>query len=264
MPTATNDGVVLHYETDGAGSEDATPVVFVSEAGLGGWSWGWQHAALTGPFETIVWDLRGTGRSDAPPGPYDLETLASDLEAVLADCGARKAHVVAAGFGGAVALTAARRSNRIETLTLLGTAAREDAFALEDLLAPPEDRDALEASLESALSAEFRDAQPEVCEGIVDWRADGDADETGWRAQLAALEGFDATGWLVELTLPTLVVHGTSDELVPADAGHDLARGLPRGEFEPLEGAGHLCFVERSRTVNDRILGFLESYSDEV
>ncbi|WP_207586276.1 alpha/beta fold hydrolase [Halomontanus rarus] len=262
MPTASNGDVSLYYRVDGDGSESSTPVVFVSEAGLGGWSWGWQHAALTGPFETVVWDLRGTGRSDAPSGPYDLETLASDLEAVLADCSVRKAHVVAAGFGGAVALTAARTSSRIETLTLLGTAAREDAFELEDLLAPPDDREALEESLESALSAEFRDAQPEVCEGIVDWRADGDADEAGWRAQLAALEGFDAREWLVELTLPTLVCHGTGDELVPADAGRDLARGLPRGQFEPLDGAGHLCFVERSRTVNDRILGFLESYED--
>ena len=257
MPTASNGQVSLYYERDGEGD----PVVFVSDAGLGGWLWGWQHAAVAGPFEAVVWDLRGTGRSDAPPGPYDLETLAADLEAVLADCGHGRAHLVGCGLGGAVALEAARSTSRVETLSLFGTAARGEAFALEALFAPPDDRQALESSLEAALSAEFRAAQPDVCAGIADWRADGDADRDGWEAQVAALEGFDASDWLVEVTQPTRVFHGTADELVSVDAGRDLARGLPRGEFLALEGAGHLAFVERSRDVNDRLLGFLEAHT---
>ncbi|RQG94546.1 alpha/beta fold hydrolase [Natrarchaeobius chitinivorans] len=256
MPTATNGDVSLYYERDG--DPDADSIVFVPEAGLGGWLWGWQHAGLAGPFETVVWDFRGTGRSDAPPGPCDLEDLVADLETVLADCEIRDAHLVGCGLGGAVALSAARATNRVETLTLFGVAARGDDYALESLFAPPDDRDALRRSLETALSAEFRDEQPDAVDGIVDWRADGDADRAGWEAQVAALEGFDASGRLLEVTQPTQVFHGTDDELVPAAAGRDLARGLPRGEFVPLEGAGHLCFIEQSRTVNDRIAGWLE------
>ncbi|MDJ1432811.1 alpha/beta hydrolase [Halostagnicola sp. A-GB9-2] len=268
MPTASNRDVSLHYEVDGDGYRDSPAgssdtVVFVPEAGLGGWSWGWQHAALAGPFETIVWDLRGTGRSDSPSGPYDLETLAADLEAVIADSGTRSAHVVGAGLGGAVALAAARTTNRVETLTLLGTAPTESAFDLEPLFAPPEDREAIRSSLETVLSADFRERQPEVLEGIVDWRADGDASRTGWEAQLGALSGFDATDWLVEVTQPALVVHGSEDELVDPEGGERLARGLPRGEFEAVDDAGHLAFIERSRTVNDWLLGFLESQEDE-
>ncbi|WP_117369909.1 alpha/beta fold hydrolase [Natrarchaeobaculum sulfurireducens] len=259
MPTASNGQVSLYYERDG----DGDPVVFVSDAGLGGWLWGWQHAAVAGPFEAIVWDLRGTGRSDAPSGPYSLETLAADLEAVLADCGHRRAHVVGCGLGGAVALEAARSTTRVETLLLFGTAARADAFGLQALFAPPDDRQALESSLEAAFSAEFCETQPDVLDGIVEWRADGDADRDGWGAQVAALEGFDARDWLVEVTQPTQVVHGTADELVPVDAGRDLARGLPRGEFVSLEGAGHLAFIERSRAVNDQLLGFLEDHIED-
>lgn len=260
MPVATNDGVALHYETAG----DGETIVFVAEAGLGGWSWGWQHAALAGPFEVVVWDLRGTGRSAVPPGPYDLPTLAADLDAVLADAGARSAHAVGAGLGGAIALRAARDSSRVETLTLFGTGAREAAFDLEPLFAPPDDRRALRASLEAALSAEFRTSQPEVVDGIVDWRAEGDASEDGWRAQVAALEGFDATEWAVEVTHPSRVVHGTADALVPPESGRELANALPRGEFDPIEGAGHCCFVERSRAVNDRLVGFLEEHATDA
>ncbi|MCU4926016.1 alpha/beta hydrolase [Halobacteria archaeon AArc-dxtr1] len=259
MPTTSNGDVSLFYRREG----DGEPVVFVSEAGLGGWLWGWQHAALAGPFETIVWDLRGTGRSDAPPGPYEIETLVEDLEAVLAACKVRSAHVVGCGLGGAVALAAANRSSRVRTLTLFGTAAEGEAFGLEALCASPADREELRLSLEHALSAEFRAGQPDVVDGIVDWRADGDADREGWDAQLAALADFDATDWLVEVTQPTLVVHGMADELVPSAVGQELARGLPRGTFEGIDGAGHLAFVERSRAVNDRLATFLDEHTED-
>ncbi|WP_408960032.1 alpha/beta fold hydrolase [Natrinema sp. 74] len=259
MPTASNGNVSLYYDRAGEGD----PVVFVPEASLGGWLWGWQHAAVAGPYEAVVWDLRGTGRSDAPVGPYDLETLVADLEAVLSDCGFRNAHLVGCGLGGVVALAAARTSTRVATLSLFGTAARGEAFDLEPLFASPDDRGALRRSLEAGLSADFCEAHPDVLDGIVDWRAEGDADRAGWAAQVAALEDFDATEWLVEVTQPTRVFHGGADDLVSPDAGRDLARGLPRGEAVELEGAGHLCFVERSRTVNDRLLGFLEAQTDD-
>ncbi|RKD93768.1 alpha/beta fold hydrolase [Halopiger aswanensis] len=259
MPTATNGSVSLYYDREG----DGPTVVFVPDAGLGGWSWGWQHAAVAGPYEAVVWDLRGTGRSDAPPGPYDLETLAGDLEAVLSECEIRNAHLVGCGLGGAIALAAARTSSRVATLSLIGTAAEESEYDLEPLFAPPNDRNALRESLRAGLSDEFLAEQPDVVDGIVDWRADGDADRAGWEAQTAAFEGFDATDWLVEVTQPTRVFHGTVDELVSVDAGQDLARGLPRGEFVDLEGAGHLAMIEQSRTINDGLLGFLEAQTDD-
>ncbi|WP_114577950.1 alpha/beta fold hydrolase [Saliphagus sp. LR7] len=256
MPTAKNGDVAIHYEREGSGE----PVVFVPEAGLGGWLWGWQHAALSGPYGTVVWDLRGTGRSDAPPGPYSLSTLVGDLLAVLEECEIRKAHLVGCGLGGAVALETARRSTRAETLTLFGTAPAGEGFALDPLFAPPGDREAIRDSLEVALSAEFRRDQPDAIEGIADWRAEGDADRQGWAAQIAALSGFDATDRLVEITQPALVGAGTADRLVSPEGSRDLADGLPRGEYVAWEGAGHFPFVERSREVNDRLAGFLAEH----
>ncbi len=82
-----------------------------------------------------MWDLRGTGRSDAPAGPYDVGTLAADLEAVLADHGVGSAHLVGAGPGGMVALQYAHQYSRARSLTLYCTAGSGDAI----------DRDALDA-----------------------------------------------------------------------------------------------------------------------
>ena len=258
MPTANNDGTALYYETDGEGET----VAFVGDVGYGAWLWGWQHAAVAGPFEALVWDLRGTGRSDAPSGPYDVATLAADLEAVLSDAGARNAHVVGAGLGGLVALEYARRYSRAETLTLASTAASGDEFAdLEDhLFADPADPVALRDSLDAAFSPTFAGEQPDVIDGVVEWRQTDDADPDAWRAQAAAVEGYDADP-LYEITTPALVLAGEDDPVVPLSAAERLAEDLPKGEFEAFPGR-HLFFVERSRPVNDRLQGFLLDHAD--
>jgi pimeloyl-ACP methyl ester carboxylesterase len=258
MPTATTDGVDLYYAVDSADASDE-PVVFVNDAGYGAWLWGWQAPVVARRRQTVVWDLRGTGRSDAPDGPYDVETLAADLEAVLADAGVASAHLVGAGLGGMIALAYARRYSRAETLALLGTAASGDAVdadALATAFAPRDDPAGLRASLDVALSVDHG-KYPELVEDIVDWRRTDDADRVGFDAQSAAMAAFDATDWLYEVTLPTLVFHGVADRIVPADAGRRLANGLPRGEFEAVEG-GHLCFVEQSRAVTDVLLDFFD------
>ncbi|MFB6135829.1 MAG: alpha/beta fold hydrolase [Halobacteriaceae archaeon] len=257
MPEATRDGVRLYYETEG----DGETVAFVPDAGLGAWSWGWQHRAVAGPYEALAWDLRGTGDSDAPPGPYTVPQLAADLEAVLADHGAARAHLVGLGLGGMVALRHALAYGRAASLTLVGTAASGDAVdrdALGAARAPLDDPAALRESLSALLSPAFVADHPDVVDGIAAWRADDDATAAGWEAQVAALDGFDASDRLHEVTEPALVVHGGADRVVPADAGRRLAEALPRGAFEGHEDAGHLVTVERSRPVNDALLEFLD------
>lgn len=258
MPTARNDGVELYYEAEG----DGETVAFVPDLGFGAWQWGWQHAALVGPYEVLVFDPRGAGRSDAPAGPYAVETLAADLEAVLSDHGVRRVHLVGAGLGGMVALRYARERSRAATLTLIATSpggprAELPAEPRERLFAPRDDLDALRESLDVLFSEAFVSGQPAVLDGIAEWRANGDADRSGWEAQNAAFEAFDASDWLYEVTDPALVVHGGEDRLVPVENGRSLAEGLPRATLETYDGAGHGVWIERSRPMNDRLLSHL-------
>jgi pimeloyl-ACP methyl ester carboxylesterase len=253
MPTVTHEGVSIHYETDGEGET----VAFVSDVGYGAWLWGWQHGAIAGPRETLVWDLRGTGRSDEPAGPYDVDTLAADFEAVLADAGVARAHVVGAGLGGMVALRYARDYGRARTLTLFGTAPQGDEVDESALWAlHPNDSDDFDSSLDGAFSPAFRDARPDLMTRVREWREQEDADRGGVAAQVGAMTGFES-GPLYELTVPALVCHGTDDPVVPDSAGKRLAEALPRGKYEPVEGR-HLCFVEHSRAVNERLLAHID------
>ena len=259
---ARNGSVELYYEVAG----DGELVAFVEDLGFGAWMWGWQHAAVAGPYETIVWDNRGTGCSDAPAGPYTVEEMAADLEAVLADHGARRAHVVGAGLGGTIAIEYALTYGRARSLTLIGTSpggahASIDGDALDRAFAPAGDRAALRSSTEWLLGADVRGEHPDLVDGIVEWRASGDAGEAGWSAQRSALEGFDASDRLYEVDVPTLVVHGRSDPIYSVENARLLADGIPKADLELFDG-GHLVFVERSRPVNDALLAFFEGLTD--
>lgn len=258
MPTTTREGVTLQFDRAGTGET----VAFVGEAGYGAWQWGWQYDRVAGPFEALVWDLRGTGRSDAPPGPYDVDAMTDDLEAVLGAVEARRAHLVGAGLGGMIALRYARRYDRARTLSLFGTAPvgeRVDETALRGLCASAGDTSALRESLSSAFSPAFLEQTPLV-ERICEWRAEDDAGEA-FTAQVAAALAFES-GPLYEVDLPALVCHGLDDPVVPAETGRALAQALPHGTFEAVEGR-HLCFAEHSRAVNDRLLGFLDMHTRE-
>lgn len=260
MPTTTNDGVSLFYETDGTGQT----ITFIGDAGYGSWQWAWQYDTLAGPYETIIWDHRGTGRSDTPQGPYDVEMLAADLEAILAANSVRRTHLVGAGLGGMVALQYAHSYERAKTLTLLGTAQSGDQVDTDAFRAlHPADStvDAFERSLAGAFSSAFRATHPDAVSKICSWRMEEDAKKEGLTSQLAAITSFDAPP-LYEITLPTLVCHGVDDPVISTAAGRELAAELPRGRFEPVEGR-HLCHIEHANAVTDRLDGFLIEQTDD-
>lgn len=275
MPTAINRGVELRYQSAG----DGETVAFVPTLGYGGWQWSWQFPAVAGPFEAIAMELRGTcgsdasgGQSDAPPGPYDVATLADDLEAVLADADARRAHLVGLGLGGHVALEHAARYDRARSLALLSTtpglpaanppAGGSDEALLDALYATEDDAGALRDSLSHVLSAAFRSEHPDVIDGIVEWRAGEDADRAGWEAQAPAFTAWEREWPPYEVTEPALVVQGGADRVVPPANAATLDEVLPDTERLDFPDAGHLVTVERSRPLNDRLLGWLERHAD--
>lgn len=244
MPRAQNDGLELYYERVG----DGETVVFLPEAGLGAWSWGWQHEDITGPYESLVVDPRGTGRSEGGDD-YAVPTLADDLEAVLRDAGVRSTHLVGHGLGGAVALAYTREYNRARSMTLVSTPAAGEVVDTD------------------ALARLFTDEWPDVAfsnayvgvaprDEIEGWRDLDDAGPEARERLFAAYQEFDP-GPLYERTTPALVLGPLDSPVVPEAACETLATGLPRAEYEQMEGR-HLAHLEHSVAVNDRLLAFLD------
>jgi len=268
MPTAHNGDVALFYDRDGP--PDAPTVVFVEGLGYGSWMWQFQRDPLADAYDTIVFDNRGTGDSDCPEGPYTVTEMASDLEAVLDDAGIDRAHVVGASMGGMIAQRYAVEYDRGESLALLCSShGGDDALPVPDetlavMFDVPEgadEREAVRHRMAPALSDGFAEANPDLIERIVDWRLGSDATDAGRNAQAAAVETFDAADNLSALSLPTLVMHGTDDDVLPVENAQALDDRLPHAELTLFEGAPHLFFIERADEVTERLRRFLDDHA---
>jgi fatty-acyl-CoA synthase len=263
MPTATRDGVELYYEVDGPA--DAPTVVLIEGLGYGRWMWHWQREALSGEFELLLPDNRGTGRSDAPEGPYTMAQFSADLGAVLDAHGAEAVTLVGASMGGMIAMQHALADDRVERLVLLcttpgGPDAADTPPDVQERITetPPEldERETIRHKMAPAVSEDFYDREPKLVDQIVDWRLEQDASETAKAAQMAAIGEFDASDRLQKLTQPTLVLHGTADRVVPV-GNADLLSDLPNAEVQLIEEAPHLLFIEHAEAVNERLRTFL-------
>lgn len=265
MAFATNDGVDLYYDVEGP--PDGAPVAFVEGLSYGRWMWNWQRPALADDYRTVVWDNRGTGRSDAPEGPYTTTQMARDLDAVLDDVGVDAAHLVGASLGGMIALQYALDFERARSLSLLCSAPGGDAAepipdaTRERMLNVPDDLDAAERiryRMRPAFTDEFWTENPDVIDRIVDRRLETDPTDEAYEWQAGAAATFDVSDRLEEVDRPALVLHGTDDAVIPVGNGRFLAEGLPDARIETVDGGSHLFFVERPDRVNDALLAFLD------
>lgn len=265
LETAVNDGVTLAYSR--SGRQDAETVVFVEGLGYSRWMWNWQRAALEEEFDIIVLDNRGTGDSDEPEGPYTMGQMAGDLEAVLDAAGVETAHVVGASMGGMIAMQYALEYDRAQSLVLMCT-----SFGGEEAVPIPEEtehkmfnvpegyneREAIRHKMGPAMSPSFPERNPDIVEQIIDWRLESDASDQarGWQA--AAVGAFDVSDRLDEIRIPTLVMHGTADRVIPVENSQMLVERLPNDEYEPVEDGPHLFFIESADLVTVRIRQFLD------
>ena len=264
MPSVTRDGVTIDYAVDG--DPDGPIVLLLEGLGYGRWMWRWLAEALADDYEVLRPDNRGTGDSDVPEGPYSAAEMAADAAAVLDDRGVDAVHVCGASMGGMIAQELALADDRVASLTLLCTSPGGDEAAptppevQEHIFSAPEDADPRERIrylMEPAVSEGFYEREPELVDRIVDWRLAGDATPTGREAQAAAVAAFDASDRLDDLSVPTLVLHGTEDRVLPVENADLLAELLPHAEVDLFEGGPHLFFVEERERVNDRVRSFL-------
>jgi 3-oxoadipate enol-lactonase len=256
---AANAGVRIAYELRGSGA----PVLLVQ--GLGYARWGWEPVVdgLAERFTVCLYDNRGIGESDVPPGPYTVSELADDAVAVLDAAGIARAHVVGTSLGGMVAQEIAlSHAARIDRLVLVCTTPGMQGFPMPQQtlqlmaeapgLAPDV---ALRRFVENALAP---DAPEALVDEIYRRRLESPPDLAGWAAQAAAGSTFDRLERLGEIGAPTLVVHGTADTVVDPQNASLLAEKIPAARVELLEDCGHLLMWERPDEFVAVVTEFLE------
>jgi pimeloyl-ACP methyl ester carboxylesterase len=257
MPVLTRpDGVDLYYELHG--SEEAPPLILLE--GLGGDIPGWRRniPVLAAELRVIAYDFRGNGNSDEPPEPCTMATFVDDTISLLDSLGIDRTHVYGQSFGGMVAQEMAlTRPGRVRTLILACTDMGErTAIRAKGPNAPKHE------PWRSLYSPAFPDAHPEHVAEDLRVGAAQPTHLVGGRRQWEAMQGFDSYDRLLDLRIPTLVLHGTEDRLIPVENGRRLAERIPGAELALLEDAGHLYHSEQAEAADAAVLDFVRRHAD--
>lgn len=115
MPAAQVNGASIYYECEGRGP----PLLLIHGLGSSGDDWAFQREDFARHFSLILPDLRGSGRSTKPPGPYSIAQFAADLWTLLDALGIESTNLLGFSLGGAVAQEMAlMRPARVNKLVL--------------------------------------------------------------------------------------------------------------------------------------------------
>jgi non-heme chloroperoxidase len=271
MPTiTTQDGTQIYYKDWGAGQ----PVVFSHGWPLSADAWEDQMVFLASHgYRTIAHDRRGHGRSSQPWNGNDMDTYADDLAALTEALDLKNAiHVGHSAGGGEVARYLGRHgTERVAKAVLIGavpplmleTAANPGGLPMEVF-------DGIRAGVLADRSQFFKDLTmtfyganrpgSTVSQGLRDsfW-LQGMA--SGFKAVLDCITAFSATDFtedLKKIDVPTLIMHGDDDQIVPINDSALLSVALVKGAtLKVYPGAPHgLCSTHKNK-VNADLLAFI-------
>ena len=267
MPRARANGIVLEYET--FGDPETPPLLLIMGLGAQMTTWDDEFCAQLANrgFHVIRYDNRDVGLStwmeDAgypdmasafsgdPQAAYTLDDMAGDAAELLDSLDIRAAHIVGASMGGFIAqLVAINHPERVLSLTSImsGPGGHDEVAPKPEgaailMVSPPDSR---EEQIEQAMSFRrvllgSRDPFDEAHERA---RATRSIDRAYYppgvgRQLLAVLAAKSRVERLKEVRVPTLVIHGVDDVLVPVENGRLVAAAVPGARLIEVEGMGH-------------------------
>jgi non-heme chloroperoxidase len=272
MPQIESNGISLNY-TDSGG--DGRPVVLVHGWPLSGKSWSEQVPALTeAGHRVITYDRRGFGESDKPEDGYDYDTFAADLAGLLE--GLDLSDVTLVGFsmgGGELARYVGRYGeDRVHSLVFAGAVppyllktsdnpdgglGEEDVEGMEK--GASADREGfLDGFTTNFFSAggELKVTEEQRQQALA---LERQASDEGVLGCIGAFGRTDFRNDLTRISVPTLVIHGDSDAIVPFEvSGKRTAEAVSGSTLVVVEDAPHGFNVSHAGEFNRALLAFLD------
>jgi non-heme chloroperoxidase len=269
----TKDGVHIFYKDWGSGQ----PIVFSHGWPLSADDWDAQMMFFLGHgFRVIAHDRRGHGRSTQTADGHDMDHYADDLAAVVAHLDLKNAvHVGHSTGGGEVVRYLARHGeSRVAKAAMISAVPPLMLKTPSNPGGLPKDVfDGFQAQVANNRSQFYRDvaAGPfygynrpgaKASEGVIaNWWRQGMAG--GAKAHYDGIVAFSQTDFTADLktiSVPTLVMHGDDDQIVPyADAGPLSAKLLKNGTLKTYKGFPHGMPTTNAETINADLLAFIKS-----
>ena len=244
-------------------------MLLIAGLALPGASWWRTVPELARRFRVLTYDHTGVGRSTSGHPPFSTAAMARDALAVLDAAGVERAHVYGTSLGGLVAQQVAlRRPDRVRSLVLGAThpgggraepPERDVSSFLRRRPTLPA-REAAWAFVPYNYAERCRRRHLDRIVEDIAHRLEFRYALAAYRAQLFAAATHDTLSALRRLRLPTLVVHGRDDRVIPVRNAELLADALPQAELHLLDETGHIYMTEEP-SVDDTIASFLEAHA---
>ena len=256
------NGIQMNYELSGRKDD---PVVMLSHSlGSSLLMWNPQMKALEPHFQVLRYDIRGHGKSEAPPGAYTLELLGEDAVALLDILEIEKVHWAGLSMGGMIGQSVALNyPRRLKSLALCDTTA---AIAPESQPLWQERIDAvrekgvasqLEPTMERWFTPSFLKLNPYML-GVIrnEFLA---TPAQGYLGCIYAIRKLNYLDRLSEIKIPTLIMVGEDDPGTPVSASEAMHQVIPNSKLVIITSARHLSNVEQAEVFNTNLLTFLKS-----
>ena len=259
MAFVENQEARIYWDEQGRGE----PVLLIMGLAYPSQMWYRTRPLLASRYRTLVLDNRGIGRSDVPPGPYPIALMASDAAAVLDAAGIECAHLFGVSMGGMIAQEfALQYPARVRSLILGCTA----AGGLTAVRAEPEaiqmlkgrEKMSPEQAAEAAVPFIYDSTTPrERIDEDIAIRRPWFPKPVAYAAQLQGILAWEAYSRLSSITVPTLVIHGESDRLIPPGNATLIAEQIPGAKLVMIPHASHLFLTDQTEVSHHAILQFL-------
>ena len=249
--------MLLGYDEAGRGDVLLLVHGFPSDRRL----WHGQLEGLSDIRRVVAPDLRGRGKSPATPGEWSIDDYADDLAATIGSLGAGKVDLAGLSMGGYVAFALLRNHpDVIRSLILVSTRATQDAPEYRtgrEMTAERARKFGTRALAESMLGGLLGRSVSEAVRERVLEMFDSLPGETAAADSLAMRDRADSTGMLASISIPTLVVEGEEEGLLPPGTARSLADAIPGAHHAVVPGGGHFVPIENPEGFNRVVAEFL-------
>lgn len=264
MPKLKVGDIDIYYEIHGEGAQT---LVMIRGLGSDLCAWYEQTPVLSRAFRLLQHDNRGAGRSDKPTAPYSIRQMAADTKGLMDSLGIGRAAMLGISMGGMIAQEFALNYPDRLTSLILGctnfggpkavSAAPEIVAAIT--AGPNVSGEKLELQQRAVFCEETVLRRPEVMRTFREVRSRYPIPPHAFACQVAAVMGHDTSARLPSIRIPTLVLTGREDCLVPPANARLIAELIPGAVVQELPG-GHLFLAEYPDEFNRAVIDFVKTH----
>jgi pimeloyl-ACP methyl ester carboxylesterase len=232
--------------------------------------WYRQVPALSNHFRVIIFDNRGAGRSEKPAMEYSIRLFADDTAGLMDALDLQGANILGYSMGGYIAQELALNyPAKVKNLILASTGCggerailmssdRLEKFQANAGLEPEE---IIRKDMDIYFSDKYVSNHPDNVEEFIEISLRYPQPVNAFDRQFDACLRHDTADRLDRLSIPTLIMTGDDDPLVPPENSYILKELLPHAELFVFPGGHHCVMIEKAEQFNNKVVDFLKANS---